>query len=168
MALEKAKVSFDLLANILTIIVAVVFIALVVQRYVVPSIPTSSGPQVGRLVTVADFEPSGSNKNVLLVMMKGCRFCEESMGFYKSLLQQNQGTGVKFVAIFPQGSDNIADYLKKYGITDIDVKYSKLTEIGVDATPTIIVTSENGLITRVWVGKLSPEKETEVTDFLKS
>lgn len=168
MGFAGAKVDLDTITNIVTIIVAVAFIALVIQRYVVPSAPTSKEPQVGRSVTLSDFEPSAHNKNVLLVLMKGCRFCEASMGFYKTLLEQNRGTGVKFVVVFPRDSKDIDAYLRTYGITDIDVKYSELSEIDVDATPTIIVTDENGLITKAWVGKLSSEKEKEVSNFLDS
>lgn len=169
MGLEKAYSKIDLLTNILTIIVAIIIISLAIQRYLLPSGSASKSPTVGRTVTLANFDLSGSNRNVLVVMMKGCRFCEESMDFYKSLINERQGTGNNVIAVFPPGSSEIGAYLRNFGLTEIEVKYADLSGMEeVDGTPTIIVTDPNGKITKSWVGKLSPEKEREVKSFLQS
>lgn len=74
------------MANILTIIVAIIFLGLLVQRYVLPNKTDSKTSTVGNTVSIEGFNPEGNNKNVLLVLMKGCRFCEASVDFYKEVL----------------------------------------------------------------------------------
>lgn len=168
MQLNKAS-KVDFIANLLTIVVAILVIGLFVQRYILASKPVvSSTPAVGKMISVEGLDTSNSSKNVLIVMMKGCRFCEGSMSFYKTMLQQNQNIGVKFVAVFPPGSEDVQSYLRSYGITGIEVKYSDFTTVDVEGTPTIIVTDQNGKVAKSWFGKLSPERETEVLTFLKS
>ena len=170
MVMSKYAAKIDLITNILTIIVAILLIGLFVQRYIFPSNAgeRSKSPTIGKAILVDNLDTSKSSKNVLIVMMKGCRFCEESMDFYKHLIQQNQGNDVKIVAVFPPGSKDIETYLKTHGVIGIEVKYSELSQLEVDGTPTIIITDENGKIAKSWVGKLSSEKEMEVTSFLHS
>jgi len=168
MAYEKAKGRLDVLTNILTIVVAIGIVTIAVQRLLLPSDATSNAPEVGTVVRFTDFDPSGTDKNVLLVLMQGCRFCEESMGFYSSLLQQNQNSDIKFVAIFPPETEDPSGYLKSYGVPGLEARYSKLSSLQVGGTPTIIITDATGKVTKTWSGKLSPEKEEEVIIFLKS
>ncbi|MEO7659663.1 MAG: hypothetical protein ABIV48_08610 [Pyrinomonadaceae bacterium] len=75
-------------------------------------------------------------------------------------------TAIKFVAVFPPGTEDAHGYLGKFGITGLDVKYSELSAVDVDGTPTIIVTDQNGKVTKWWMGQLSIEREKEVMDFL--
>lgn len=67
---------------------------------------------------------------------------------------------------FPPQTDAAEQYLTKLGLPRLPVTYSALSDIEVDATPTIIITDENGKIVGTWVGQLSKEKEAEVLNFL--
>src|SRR5688572_14517317 len=91
----------DSLATILTIIVAIVFLGLLVQRYVLPNETNSKTPTVGNTVSIEGFNPEGNNKNVLLVLMKGCRFCEASVDFYKEVLATAASQNRNVVVVFP-------------------------------------------------------------------
>ena len=162
---EKAKSRLDVFTNILTIIAAIVFLAMVVQYYF-PSGKPSNSSLVGRSVTMAGFDPQGSSKNVLLVMMKGCHFCEESMGFYRTLLENNKGNQAKFIAVFPAKDGDIGSYLDDKGITGLEISYSEISGIEIEGTPTLIVTDQGGKIIGSWFGKLKPAKEAEVSALL--
>lgn len=158
----------DIATNILTIIVALIFIGLVVQRYLLSTKSTLGSPTIGRSVAIDGFDPSEKSKNVLLVMMKGCRFCEASMGFYKEVQRKSKMADFKVVAVFPPSTDSVESYLAEHGLEGIQIVYSQLAEIEVDGTPTMIVTDQNGKITKTWVGQLSNDREIEVVDFLGS
>ena len=156
----------DSLANILTIIVALVFLGLLVQRYVLPGEPDSKTPTIGNIVSVEGFNPAGYSKNVLLVLMKGCRFCEASVDFYKEVLAKSASQNRNVVVVFPPKTDEPEQYLAKLGLPGLPITFSALSDIEVDGTPTIIVTDEDGKIVGTWTGQLSKEKETEVLNFL--
>ena len=124
-------------------------------------------PTVGDNVSLADFDWSKSNKNVLLVLQQGCHFCSESAGFYRTLIQQTEGKNVKVVAVLPQSKKEAEKYLNDLNIGGIEVRQSQLNALSVGGTPTIIVADDKGKITNVWLGKLQPEKENEVLAKLK-
>lgn len=169
--MSKTYQNIQLLANVLIIVVAILIAGVFVQRYIFPYISTSSKrviPKVGESVIVTDVDWSKSNKNVLLVLQKGCDFCTASAEFYQKLIEQTKDRGVNIVAFFPQTKEEAEKYLSELGISGIEVRQSQLDSLFVTGTPTIIVANEKGQITDVWVGKLPPEKETEVLAKLKS
>jgi thioredoxin-related protein len=166
--MKSYKEKIEILSNVLTIIIAILFIGIFIKWYFLPNQPTAPTPTIGKTISIKNLDTSKSNKNLLLVIMKGCRFCESSMGFYKSLIEQYHGKKANIIAVFPPDSKDIENYLKNQGITGIEIKYSKLADLEVDGTPTLIATDENGKITKYWLGQLLPEEEKEVIDFINS
>jgi thioredoxin-related protein len=155
----------ELTANILIIVVAILVVGFLAQRYFYPTSPTPpppKSPAIGDRVLLADFDWSKSNKNVLLVLQKGCRFCAESAEFYKRLIQQARDKNVNVVAVLPQSRDEAEKYLNDLSLSGIQVRQSPLGALNVGGTPTIIIADDRGKITDLWLGKLSPAKETEV------
>lgn len=162
---EKAKSRLDVVTNVLTIIAAIIFITMVAYNYY-PSSKQPSISYVGRSIKLPGFEPSSSSKNVLLVMKKGCRFCEESMDFYRSLIKKNEGNKIKFVGVFPPDDENITEYLGRFGISGLEVNKAEISGIEIDGTPTLIVIDQSGKIAGSWNGKLKPASELEVSALL--
>lgn len=157
----------DRAANFLTIIVAVIFFSLLIHRYLLAEQPkVVPSPKVGDEVSIAGFTPAAERTNVLLVLMKGCRFCEASAPFYKDRLARTDNQRHRIVAIFPDEAKEAPAYISKLGLAGLDVFYSSLRDINVSGTPTIIVTDGSGLIVASWVGQLSKEQEQEVIDLL--
>jgi thioredoxin-related protein len=165
--MSKVYQKIELTANILIIVVAVLLIGLFTQRYFFQNSsasPERKSPTIGNKITSGDFDWSKSSKNVLLVLQKGCKYCSESAEFYKKLIQQSQGKNVKITAVLPQPKEEAEKYLSDLGVAGIETKQSELNSLDVSGTPTIIVTNDKGEISEVWVGKLPPEKESEVID----
>lgn len=158
--------SIEVVANILIIVVAVVILGVVAQRYLrkesPPNIPAPKIPAVGNKVAMNDIDWSKNRKNVLLVLQEGCRFCTESADFYRTILTQTKDKGVSVTAVLPQNRDEARKYLDKLQLSDLESKQSALGPLDVSGTPTIIVTDDQGKITNVWVGKLPSEKQNEV------
>ena len=172
----------ELAANTLIIVVCAALLFTFVQKYYPFNAPpasrksaqaqarASSGPdlpKVGDKVSLAGFDWSKSNKNVLLVLQKGCHFCSESAGFYRNLIRQTKDKGVNIVAVLPQTKDEAEGYLRDLSISGIEVRQSLLDSLLVAGTPTIIVANDKGEITDVWLGKLPAEKESEVISKLQ-
>lgn len=169
--MNKAYQNLQMLANVLIIIVAILITGVFIQRYIFPNFSTSSKsvvPTIGEKVVVTDVDWSKSNKNVLLVLQKGCIFCTSSANFYRKLIEQTKDKGVNIIAFFPQSKEEAENYLNDLGISGIEVRHSELDSLFVTGTPTIIVTDDKGQITDIWVGKLQSEKEAEVLAKLES
>lgn len=158
-------------ANLLIIVVAVVCLAIVAQRYFRPAPPVPAGPPglpamrspaIGSKISSVDINWSQNKKNVLLVLQEGCRYCSESADFYKNLVQQTKDKGVSVTAVLPQDSEVARKYLDKLQLPEIDTKQSALNSLDVNATPTLIVADDKGQVEKVWIGKLPSEKQNEV------
>lgn len=70
--------------------------------------------------------------------------------------------------MLPTNVEESKKHLDKLGLAAIDVKQASLDSIKVDGTPTLILIDKKGEVISSWVGKLLPNKETEVISRLTS
>lgn len=171
--MNKLTQKIELVANIFIIIVAVAIVGVLVQRYFLTPKPAVNQqvriePKIGAKMEVADMNWSQQSKTLILALQTSCHFCNDSAPFYKRIIQSVQNKNIKLVAVLPTGVEESAAHLKELGLTNMDVKQMSLSGLQVSGTPTLILTDEKGEITNYWVGKLTPEKETEVINKLNS
>ncbi|HKS09079.1 MAG TPA: redoxin family protein [Pyrinomonadaceae bacterium] len=172
----KFSKSVEVIANILIVVVAVLCLFLLWQKYFRAQPPATAEsnrpaprvPVVGNKVSAVDVDWSKNKKNVLLVLQVGCRFCSESAGFYQTLIQQTKDKGVSVLAVLPQSKEEARQYLDNLQLSNLDTKQAAMSTLDVSGTPTLIITDDKGQITNVWVGKLPPEKQNEVLSLLTS
>jgi hypothetical protein len=65
------------------------------------------------------------------------------------LIQQTKDKNVKFTAVLPQSKEETAKYPNASGVSDIEIKRSRLDSLNVGGTPTIIVGNDKGEISDV-------------------
>lgn len=163
----------ELLANIAIIIVAVLLGGVLVKRYLLTSDDafddrnSVSRIAAGTKVSLPEIDWAKSDRTLLLVLSKGCHFCSESAPFYQRLVRDTDGRGVQLVAVLPQDVNEGREYLNELGVTINEIKQSSLDSLGVGGTPTLILVNREGAVTDSWVGKLPPDKESEVLDRLQ-
>ena len=64
--------------------------------------------------------------------------------------------------MLPQPVSEGQKYLAGNGVRIDEIRQIRLNNLGVIATPTLLLVNDAGLVTQVWVGQLQPEQETEV------
>lgn len=160
------KVEFA--ANVAIVVVAVLFIGVLVHKYFFASDGSAPPKEIakGTKITVPETDFQANGKTLLLVLQKGCKYCTESMPFYKTLLQQAPQKGVKIVAVLPNPPEESTAYLSENGLTLPEIRQTSLNSVNVRGTPTLILVNEKGEVSNSWVGKLPAEKEKEVIDQL--
>lgn len=117
---------------------------------------------VGKPVPVEGINWKENRKTVVLYLSTTCRYCKESVPFYRRLLKERTNGSAKVVALFTQPENEARSYLDLHGIKADDVISSSLRPLGVTATPTVLLVNENGIVSNYWRGKLNEEKEAEV------
>jgi thioredoxin-related protein len=165
----------ELVANLLIIIAALLVVGVLMQRsFSLDTAASPSGkvgnqaepqlelPKPGDKVLLENVDWSKSDKNVLLILQKGCQYCSDGAEFYQKLIQQSQRNNIRFIAVLPQDRQEAEKYLASLNISSIEVRQSQLSSLLVAGTPTIIVANDKGEVVNVWFGKLSPDKEQEV------
>ncbi len=158
----------ETIANAAIIVVAVLLSGFLIQKYFFSenSQPKPAEIVKGTKISLPDVNWRQNRKTLLVVLQKDCRFCSESMSFYKTLVEKSKEKGIQLVAVLPDSREEGFQYLKENGVEIREIRQSRLGEINVRGTPTLILTDEKGEVLNSWIGKLSFEKENEVIDSL--
>lgn len=121
-----------------------------------------SGPVVGSAVSLAGVNWKENGSTLLMVLQKGCRFCEASAPFYQKLHENRRGIEPRMLALVPGEETETSRYLSELKIPSDGVINTSLASINVAATPTLLLIDQTGHIKDVWVGKLDSDREKEV------
>ncbi|HEX3252896.1 MAG TPA: hypothetical protein VHS05_25880 [Pyrinomonadaceae bacterium] len=159
----------ELIANIAIILVAVSLAVVLVKRFFfTPRTENTIQSNVGNKVSQSDIDWSKSDKNVVLMLSNTCHFCTESAPFYKRLVQEQTQRGTfRLTAVLPQPVSDGQKYLSGLGVEINEIKQLTPGAIRVQGTPTILLVNNAGVVTEEWLGKLPPEKESEVLSRLR-
>jgi peroxiredoxin len=159
--------SIELTTNIAIITVAILLGIVLVKNYLLagpkqdPSVPPTI--PAGTRISLQDVNWAAKKRTLLMALSDTCRYCTESGDFYKKLAQERaKHDDVRIIAVLPQDVSAGQAYLNKLGFSVDEVRQSPLDAVGVKATPTLILIDDKGVVTASWVGKLPPDKETEV------
>jgi thioredoxin-related protein len=162
-----AQKKIELAANVAIILVAVVLGVVLVKQFVFPAPQAATPaqpkpPEVGMKVSLPDTDLSTKDKTIILALKKGCHFCSESAGFYQKVVDAAAKTGTRVIAVFPHSVEEGQGYLKELNVPITEMKQADFANLSVGGTPTLILTDKSGQVTKAWLGKLPPDKETEV------
>ncbi len=167
-SMNKLSKRINLVAN-LAIALVVILIAIVFARnYLLAPRPAAGAEDyripVGTRVSLSGIDWAKNGQTLLLVLRKGCRFCEESAPFYRRLATEaaTNKSRVRIVAVLPQEVDESKQYLSSLGVSTDEVRQSALDALGVQGTPTVILVNAQGEVQASWAGKLPAAQETEV------
>jgi thioredoxin-related protein len=174
------KSTLDTVANIAIILVCAIAAVVLVRNQFFPKqqpgMPSGveKGEQFDQLKAVV---PAGSSRALVVAVQPGCHYCNDSIPFYKNLIEQRnqKNSAVKFIAVVPandkpeEAQKLVADESQKFasggaqpdGMVNID-----FASIKVPGTPTLLLVDNTGKVLDVWVGKLDPDKEKEVLKVL--
>ena len=108
----------------------------------------------------SDLDWKQNGQTLVLAISSTCQFCTDSASFYKTLVQSKNAT--RLIAVLPQSPDEGKNYLQSLGVTVDEIKQLSLDKLGVRGTPTLLLVDDYGLVKNSWVGKLPPDKESEV------
>jgi hypothetical protein len=88
------------------------------------------------------------------------------MGFYRILVPKAVNQGIRVVGIFPDDTSEAGKYLYPLGVVIPEIKQSNLGLLGITGTPTILLVNKDGIVDKVWEGKLPPLAEKQVFEAL--
>jgi thioredoxin-related protein len=172
MADTKQKSTLDTIANIAIIVVCVVACAVLINNFLQsrraqggPGMPPEAKPGE----TFAEIQgvlPAGTEKALVVAVQPGCHFCNESMPFYKRLMDERnkKGSNVKVLAAVSNAEAKQPEMQKfsENGVTPDGIVQVDFAKIKVPGTPTLLLVDNQGKVLDVWVGKLQPDKEEKV------
>jgi thioredoxin-related protein len=157
----KSKIA--LLSDVAVIVVAVLVAFVVVRNYSLTRSEPAPQLRVGDALSEVDsLAPSAiQKKRLLLILKKGCSYCEESTPLYRDLaqLERSGQTDVKMVALFEEPVDIARSLLKAEGINIEVIGGVSLGRLRIAVTPTLVLVDDRSRVIRVWEGLLSRKAE---------
>lgn len=159
----KAKI--ELVANVLVILLAVVIGTVFLRdRFDSQSVETDDVKPGDKFASIDGWDWSTHDQTLVLVLRKGCHFCEDSAPFYQRLLaQQQQRTGnTSVVTVSPDSAEVMKDVLQSEGLRVHLVGGVPLDKLRVSGTPTLLLIDRGGVVRNAWIGMLSPRQELDV------
>lgn len=168
------KSKLDTVANIAIIVVCIIAAAILIRNnFLQPQQQGNRPPEaeVGeQFDALRQVVPAGAERAMVVALSPTCHFCNESMPFYKQLIdQRNQsGSPVKVIAAVPR-DDAKAEEQQKFagaGVQPDALVTVDFASIKVPGTPTILHVDNQGKILDVWVGKLDESGQKEVLQAL--
>ena len=174
------KSPLDTLANVAIILVCAIAAFVLVRNQFFPPRPPGAPPQAEKGEQYAQLKavvPAGASRALVVAVQPGCHFCNDSLPFYKTLIDQRnqQSSQVKIVAAVPttpkpeDGQKLAEEESQKFatagakpdGMVNLD-----FSAVKVPGTPTLMLVDNNGKVLNVWVGKLDAGGEKEVLQAL--
>ena len=123
---------------------------------------------VGREVKLPGADWNAAPVSVLLEISSTCRFCNESMPFYRQLMAARQAAAAK-VPVIVASRDAVAVIRKHLADEQVDVDkvlHSRLDDFA-PVTPTVYVVDAKGVVRRMFIGKLDPSGEKELLSIVE-
>jgi hypothetical protein len=162
--MEKSSKSprriLEVSANVGIIVVAVILIVNFVSSKL-RNKPDFEKPTAGSKVSLSGVKWE-DGPTLVLALQRGCKYCDESAGFYRRLWQQRSGSQPRMIAALPGDKAEVAKYLEELNVLVDGTVNVSLSDIHVAATPTLFLVDRSGRVSDVWVGKLDLSKESEV------
>lgn len=116
----------------------------------------------GTKLSVPDVRWAGQPQTLVMVLRKDCQFCSASAEFYRRLVAETARQGIPVIAALPDEPIASQEYLHELGVAVPEVRNVSLRDLGVGATPTLILVDSRGAVARSWVGQLPKSREAEV------
>lgn len=159
--MAKVGVVFDRIAN-LALLGAVLFFGYVAwNREVSTAAPRPVTIAMGTKVANLHGVDYSRGPTLLLVLSSTCRYCHESLPFYRELVAERKG--IQVIAGSAESPEAFSRYLSTANLpVDKAVQMERSEWSSVSATPTLIVIDRNGRVSAAWVGLLSDEQQAEV------
>ena len=153
----------DIAVNVAIIISAACLLALVIARVRTPHPTTQAQPSLslGQHLSVNGVQPS-SNGSLVFVLQIDCRFCQQSMPFYRSLAPNAATRGRKIVYVMPSTVAASQTYLAQQGLPSGEVVQASLDQAQVSGTPTLILLDNKNDVQNVWAGELDQNGQQQV------
>lgn len=169
MTANGKKSTLDTVANIAIILVCAIAAVVLIRNQFFPPEPPPRPGQVEKGETLAPLKqvlPAGTERAMVVALSPTCGYCNESMPFYKRLIDErnSKSSPVKVIAAVPS-DQAIQEENQKFaqaGVKPDQVIKMDFAAIKVPGTPTVLHVDSNGKVLDVWVGKQDSGGERQI------
>ena len=126
---------------------------------------TEASLRIGdRLGDLAGITFASRDHTLLVALRSSCHFCSESLPLYRQVVATRDAGRwpLRIAAVCMEPLSECMEYLRRNSLTVDQIVEADRHSLRVTGTPTVLLVNKSGRIDRIWVGHLSPSKETEL------
>jgi hypothetical protein len=107
-----------------------------------------------------------SSQTLVLAMSSKCEHCNESLPFFKQLVETNveNNDGTRIVAVFTEKPEEVWRYISEQQLRLNTIPGIDFKALNLPGTPSAILISSEGRVLNFWIGKPSKDAEKEMLD----
>ena len=107
-----------------------------------------------------------SSQTLVLAMSSKCEHCNESIPFFRQLLEANleKSDGTRIVAVFPERPEEVWRYISEQQLSVNTIPGINFKALNLPGTPSAVLISNEGKVLNFWIGKPSKDAEKEMLD----
>jgi len=124
----------------------------------------SQYPTLGTRIVLPGIDWSGHKATLVVAISSACHYCVASSPFYSEMTRSTHVAPI--VVVMPQGKQDAQAFLREHAITPRSVVSASLASIQVSGTPTLLLVSSSGMVTKAWVGELTNMQRHDVLESL--
>ncbi len=170
MGIGGLKEKLEVVTNIMVIAGVLVFGFVLYRSYTNHAGSAQEAPAVGTVLpALPGYGWDGRSQSLLLALRKGCHFCEDSMPFYRELLnaQKSDGSKARLVAVLPDTEMDATRLLHDAQLDVPTVAPFQLAQLHISGTPTVILVDGKGRVEKVWVGEQDAAGQQAIRDAIR-
>jgi hypothetical protein len=126
--------------------------------------PVSQYSTLGTQIVLPGVDWSAHKATLVVAISSACHYCVASTPFYSAITHSTHVAPI--VVVMPQGEQDAQTFLSKHAISPRNVVSANLASIQVNATPTLLLVSSSGIVTKEWVGELTNTQRHDVIQSL--
>jgi thioredoxin-related protein len=159
---ERIVKGIEQATNVAIIVIALVLSAMFIKGHFISPSNERQTISAGNNLEAQPVNWSRNPKNVVLVLSTTCHFCKESAGFHQKLAQECADRHIRTIAFFPQSVEKARAYLEDEGVQVQEIWQTKMADLRVQGTPTVLLVDNHGVVQHVWTGKLPADQEKDL------
>jgi thioredoxin-related protein len=152
-------------ANTIIVTCIVIVTGLIIHDRVVGPTNRQEGVAAGDTVAqLGHYKWFDHHQTLLVVLSQGCKFCENSLPFYRQLakLEMEQNLQTHVLGVFPESAPAVTEYCERNALRFETLFGIDAASLNASGTPTLILVNVKGQVLRAWVGQLSEARQSEV------
>ena len=126
--------------------------------------PETKYSTLGTQIAIPGVDWNAHKATLVVAISTACHYCVASTPFYREMTHSVHVAPI--VVVMPQREQDARTFLREHDITPRSVVSANLASIQVSATPTLLLISSSGIVTKEWVGELTNIQRHEVIESL--
>lgn len=166
----RARRYLEVITSVAVVLTALAMLWIFISGSVLK--PSNSKPLDGlhtgeSLPQLPNYSYGDTDKTLIIALSTKCRYCTEEVTFFNELAGTRNNNSTRILAVFPESSDEVEQYVRAKNLTINFIAGIKLEQLNLASVPAEILVDRKGKILNFWIGGLAEGVKREITEAIE-